>query len=78
SVPLSVVVADSPALEPIAERRPLEECEIYETHVKGLTQLLPTVPEHLRGRFAGVAYPAVSEHLKSLGVYAVEFLPVHH
>ncbi|MCT2992162.1 glycogen debranching protein GlgX [Propionibacterium freudenreichii] len=78
SVPLSVVVADSPAPEPIAERRPLEECVIYETHVKGLTQLHPTVPEHLRGRFAGVAYPAVTEHLKSLGVNAVEFLPVHH
>ncbi len=78
SVPLSVVVADSPAPTPIARRRPLDECVIYETHVKGYTQLHPEVPEHLRGKYAGLAYPAVIRHLKELGVNAVELLPVHH
>ena len=51
---------------------------IYELHVKGYTQLHPAVPEHLRGTYAGLAYPAVIAHLKDLGVTAVELLPVHH
>ena len=38
----------------------------------------PDVPEYLRGTYAGVAHPAVIEHLKRLGVTAVELLPVHH
>lgn len=78
AVPLSVVVADSPPPTPLARRRPLAESVIYETHVKGYTQLHPQVPEHLRGTYAGMAYPAVIEHLKSTGVTAVEFLPCHH
>ncbi len=78
SVPLSVVVADTPPPEPIAHRRPLEECVIYEAHVKGLTRLHPQVPEHLRGHYAGVAYPAVIKHLTDLGINALELLPVHH
>ncbi|MDB4947617.1 MAG: glycogen debranching enzyme GlgX [Gemmatimonadetes bacterium] len=50
---------------------------IYEAHVKGLTALHPDVPEELRGTYAGVAHPAVVEHLKRLGVTALELLPVH-
>ncbi|SDT39304.1 glycogen debranching protein GlgX [Microlunatus soli] len=77
AVPLSVVVEDSPPPEPIAERRNLADSVIYETHVKGYTRLHPQVPEHLRGTFAGLAYPAVIEHLVELGVTAVELLPIH-
>src|SRR5664279_2172886 len=51
---------------------------IYETHVKGLTQLHPKVPEELRGTYAGIAHPAVIDHLADLGVTAVELMPVHH
>jgi isoamylase len=51
---------------------------IYETHVKGLTQRHPDVPEPLRGTYAGLAHPAVIDHLSSLGITAVELLPVHH
>ncbi len=50
---------------------------IYEAHVKGLTQLHPEVPEDLRGTYLGAAHPAVTEHLRSIGVTAIEFLPVH-
>ncbi|MBL9102794.1 MAG: glycogen debranching protein GlgX [Myxococcales bacterium] len=50
---------------------------IYELHVKGMTKLHPGVPEALRGTYAGLATPAVVEHLRSLGVTAVELLPVH-
>ena len=50
---------------------------IYEAHVKGLTQLHPEVPENLRGTYAGVAQPVVVDHLKELGVTAIELMPVH-
>jgi isoamylase len=58
-------------------RIPWHRTVIYEAHVKGLTQLHPEVPPELRGTYAGVAHPAVVEHLKSLGVTAIELLPVH-
>jgi isoamylase len=51
---------------------------IYELHVRGFTRRHPGVPEELRGTYAGLAHPAVLEHLTSLGVSAVELLPVHH
>ena len=78
AVPLGVVVADTPPPVPVALRRPLSETVVYEAHVKGLTHLHPAVPEHLRGTYGGLAYPAVIEHLLDLGVTAVELLPVHH
>ena len=51
---------------------------IYETHVRGLTKLHPEVPEEARGAYRGLACRPVIEHLKGLGVTAVELLPVHH
>ncbi|MDH3752297.1 MAG: glycogen debranching protein GlgX [Acidimicrobiia bacterium] len=59
-------------------RTPLHESVIYETHVRGLTIRHPDVPDHLRGTYAGLTTPPVMEHLRSLGVTAVELLPVHH
>jgi glycogen operon protein len=59
-------------------RRPYHETVIYETHVKGMTQTHPDVPESLRGTYAGMAHPVVIEHLTRLGVTAVELMPVHH
>ncbi|MDX2592561.1 glycogen debranching protein GlgX [Streptomyces sp. WI03-4A] len=50
---------------------------IYEAHVRGLTRTHPEVPERLRGTYAGLAHPAVLQHLTSLGVTAVELMPVH-
>jgi len=58
-------------------RTPYNETVIYEAHVKGLTQLHPDVPEDLRGTYAGLAHPAVVEHLTKLGITAVELMPVH-
>ena len=56
---------------------PYNETVIYEAHVKGLTQLHPDVPEELRGTYAGLAHPAVTDHLTKLGVTAIELMPVH-
>ncbi len=56
---------------------PWNETVIYEAHVKGFTQLHPEVPEELRGKYAGLTAPAALEHLKALGVTAVELMPVH-
>jgi isoamylase len=51
---------------------------IYEAHVKGLTQTHPDIPEQIRGTYVAAAHPVIIEHLKSLGVNAIELMPVHH
>jgi glycogen operon protein len=56
---------------------PYHETVIYEAHVKGMTQSHPSVPAALRGTYAGIAHPAIIEHLKSLNVTALELMPVH-
>ncbi|QIZ97507.1 glycogen debranching protein GlgX [Leifsonia sp. PS1209] len=56
---------------------PLSETVVYETHVKGFTKLLDEVPEEARGTYAGLAHPAAIDKLTSLGVTAVELMPVH-
>ncbi|MGW3019139.1 glycogen debranching protein GlgX [Streptomyces longwoodensis] len=58
-------------------RHPYADTVIYEAHVRGLTRTHPDVPPELRGTYAGLAHPAVIEHLTSLGVTAVELMPVH-
>ncbi len=59
-------------------RTPWHETVIYELHVKGFSFLHPEIPEELRGTYAGLASEAALSHLKSLGVTAVELMPVHH
>jgi glycogen operon protein len=56
---------------------PWYQTVIYEAHVKGLTMLHPDIPEDIRGTYRAVSHPAIIEHLKSLGVTAIELLPVH-
>ena len=50
---------------------------IYETHVKGFTQLNSALPEALRGTYDGMSHKATVQYIKSLGVTSVELLPVH-
>jgi glycogen operon protein len=58
-------------------RTPWHETLIYELHVKGFTKLNPKVPEPLRGTYLGLASEPAIRHLTSLGVTAVELMPVH-
>ena len=78
AMPRSLVV--DPAFDWAGDRPPAipyPDTVIYETHVKGLTQTHPRVPAELRGSYAGLAHPAVLEHLTGLGVTTLELLPVH-
>ncbi len=58
-------------------RHEYHDTVIYEMHVKGLTMTHPEVPDEIRGTYAGLAHPAIIEHLTNLGITAVELLPVH-
>jgi glycogen operon protein len=59
-------------------RTPWHQTVIYEAHVKGLTAQHPGIPPEARGTYAALAAPPVIEHLRSLGVTALELMPVHH
>jgi len=59
-------------------RTPWSRTVLYECHVKGMTARHPGVPEALRGTYLGLASDAILDHLLSLGVTAVELLPVQH
>jgi isoamylase len=61
-----------------APRTPWHETVIYEAHVKGMTARHPGVPAEIRGTYAGLASPPIIEHLRSLGVTAIELMPIHH
>ncbi|TGB53978.1 glycogen debranching enzyme GlgX, partial [Salmonella enterica subsp. enterica serovar Enteritidis] len=56
---------------------PWSNAIIYETHVKGFTQLNSAIPEPLRGTFEGMGHKASVDYIKSLGITSVELLPVH-
>ncbi len=62
------------------ERKPhtaWEKTIIYEAHVKGLTMRRADIPEGLRGTYAGLAAKEVVDYIRSLGISAIELLPVH-
>src|SRR5690606_22316265 len=78
SVPHSVVVGPLPPPPPLSRPRvPWADTVIYEAHVRGTTMLREDLPPELRGTYAGLAHPAVVEHLTSLGVTTLELLPIH-
>ena len=78
AAPKSVVV--DPAFEwgdDRPPRTPWDRTVIYECHVKGMTMLHPEVPEAVRGRYLGLCSEPILRHFASLGVTAVELLPIH-
>lgn len=58
-------------------RTPWHDTVIYELHVKGFTAQHPDIPPQFRGTYAGLASAPAIEHLKRLGVTAVELMPTH-
>jgi isoamylase len=79
-VPKSVVVDPVFRWRSTTTRRraaPWNQTIIYELHVRGFTKLHPAVPRKKRGTFAGLGHKAVVEYIKSLGVTAVELMPVY-
>ncbi|WP_446737576.1 glycogen debranching protein GlgX [Rhizobium sp. CFBP 8762] len=56
---------------------PWSNTTLYETHVKGFTQLHPALPPELRGTFEGLEHKAIVDYIKALGITSVELLPVH-
>lgn len=78
-VPKGIVVDDDFDWEGDSLLRiPWQETIIYEAHTKGLTKLHPEVPEEKRGTYLGVSSSAIVDHLRSLGITAIELMPVHH
>lgn len=74
-VPKAVVMPDAPT------RFTPQTCHhaeriVYEAHVKGLSMLHPDVPKEHRGTYLGACHPAIIQHLKTLGVTSVQFLPL--
>jgi isoamylase len=77
-VPRSVVV--NPYFDWAGDRPPRVgylDSVIYEAHVRGLTKLHPEIPEEERGTYLGLSHPAIIDHLKSVGVTAIELMPAH-
>ena len=78
NMPRSVVI--NPYFDWRDDRSPhrtLHETVIYEAHVRGLTMRHPDVAPSLRGTYAGLATEPIIAYLKSLGVTAIELMPVH-
>jgi glycogen operon protein len=78
-VPRSVVVDPTFAWEDDRPPQvPWSDTVIYECHVKGLTARHQEIQPHLRGTFPALGSEPIVEHLKNLGITAVELLPIHH
>jgi glycogen operon protein len=77
-VPKSVVIDNAFTWEDDGPLHiPYNRTIIYECHVKGMTQRHPDVPPELRGTYLGLASDPMIEYFQSLGVTALELLPVH-
>jgi isoamylase len=59
-------------------RTPWHNTVIYEMHVRGFSIRHPDIAPHLRGTYEALTTEPALEHLKKLGVTAVEVMPVHH
>ena len=71
--PKGIVLRTTPAAAN-KPTRAFKDDVVYEVHLRGLTKNDPSVPNDLRGTYAGAALKA--PYLQSLGVTAIEFLPV--
>ena len=56
---------------------PWNKTILYETHIKGFTQLNLAIPANLRGTYSALQHESVLSYIKQLGVTSIELLPVH-
>ncbi|MBI1270610.1 glycogen debranching protein GlgX [bacterium] len=76
--PLCVVVDDAFTWgDDTRPNTPWHETIIYEAHVKGFTRKFPGIPEDIRGTYLALGSEPVIRHLKSIGVTAIELMPIH-
>ncbi len=78
NVPKSVVTDES--FQWGHENRPQtawSDMTIYEAHVRGLSMRRENLRGELRGTYAALADPRFIDHLHTLGVRAIELMPVH-
>jgi isoamylase len=77
-VPRSVLVHDAfPWGDDHRPNVPWDDTVIYELHLRGFTLQHPDIPPDRRGTYVGLAHPAAIDYLCSLGVTAVELMPIH-
>ena len=55
---------------------PWSDTIIYEAHLRGLTKLREDIRANERGTFAALADPVVIDHLRRIGITAIELLPI--
>jgi glycogen operon protein len=60
-----------------ALKTPWHNTVIYEMHVRGFSKRMPGVPEDIQGTYEALTRESAINHLKTLGVTAVELMPVH-
>lgn len=75
AVPLSVVT-DYRARDIHRPLVPWAKTIIYEAHVQGLTAKNSQIPDNERGTYKGLGHSSTIAHLKSLGITALELLPI--
>jgi isoamylase len=56
---------------------PWPDTVIYEAHLRGMTMLRRDIRVEERGTFAALADPGVIDHLRTLGITAIELMPIH-
>ena len=56
---------------------PWAETIIYEAHLRGMAMLRQEIRPEERGTFAALANPRIIDHLRTLGITAIELLPIH-
>lgn len=63
--------------QPRSRGLPWDDTIIYEAHIKGFTKCHPSVPPAQQGTYKGLAAREVIQYVKSLGITAIELLPIH-
>lgn len=71
------IVCEPP--QPIDHQRPghsWSDTLIYEAHVKGLTRQYKAINAQIAGTYSALSEPALIEHLRKIGITAIELLPI--